>query len=226
MSSKRIDSDRRKSLWDRLRGNDGLRDPFLQSARSPLVDSLRRFLRVIATSRANYRLAYVTDLTCAVAFGILGLRASGAWYVALASLFSGAFAFSFVEYALHRWAFHSTSLLSGELHASHHHHPRQPSALPFWSSAMSAPVFFWLLTQWLSAFVAHFVLCGFFAAYFGYGVVHHLQHSVRIKDIPLRWLRRKWAAHAVHHGREDVNFGVTTSIWDRLLGTYRAVAKR
>lgn len=193
---------------------------------SRVVGSLRHMFRVIAMSRANYRLAYVTDFACAVAFGCLGLRASGAWYVALASLFVGAFAFSFVEYALHRWAFHASSLLSGELHASHHHDPRQPSALPFWSSVVSAPAFFWLLTQATSTHVAHFVLCGFFAAYFSYGVLHHLQHSIRIKDVPFGWLRRKWAAHAVHHGRVDVNFGVTTLLWDRVFGTYRQVTKR
>ncbi|HEY6640880.1 sterol desaturase family protein [Povalibacter sp.] len=191
-----------------------------------IVDSLRHMFRVIAASRVNYWLAYATDFACAAAFGYLGMRAGGAWYVAFAGLSSGAFAFSFVEYVLHRWAFHSGSLLSGELHASHHHHPRQPSALPFWSSAVSAPAFFWLLTQFMSAHVAHFALCGFFAAYLSYGVLHHLQHSIRIKDIPFRWLRRKWAAHAVHHGRADVNFGVMTSLWDRVFGTYRAVAQR
>jgi len=195
-------------------------------ARGAIVDSLRHLFRVIALSRVNYGLAYATDFACAAAFGYLGSHAGGAWTVALASLCCGAFAFSFVEYALHRWAFHSGSLLSGELHASHHHHPRRPSALPFCSSAVSAPAFFWLLTQFMSAHVVHFALCGFFAAYLSYGVLHHLQHSIRIKDLPFQWMRRKWAIHAVHHGREGVNFGVTTSLWDRLLGTYRAVAKR
>lgn len=186
------------------------------------IELLRRFFRVIAMSRANFRLAYVTDCACAVACGVLGMRASGAWYVAMASVFGGAFVFSFVEYAFHRWIFHTNLVIWSELHASHHDDPKQPAALPFWFSAVSAPVFFWSLMQWFSAFVAHFVLCGFFAAYFSYGVLHHLQHSIRIKYIPYRWLRRKWAAHAVHHGRAHVNFGVMTSLWDRILGTYRA----
>lgn len=195
------------------------------AARDWAVGLLRRFFRVIAMSRANYRLAYVTDFACAVAFGGLGLRASGAWHVALESVFGGAIVFSFVEYALHRWVFHSSLPIWAELHASHHCHPRQPAALPFWFSAVSAPVFLWVLTQWSSTFVAHFILCGFFAAYFGYGVLHHLQHSIRIKDVPFQWLRRKWAAHAVHHGRADVNFGVMTSLWDRAFGTYRAAGR-
>ena len=195
------------------------------AARDWAVDLLRRFFRVIAMSRANYRLAYVTDFACAVASGGLGLGASGAWYVALASLFGGAFVFSFVEYALHRWLFHAGLVIWDELHASHHGDPRRPAALPFWFSAVCAPAFFWMLMQWSSTFVAHFVLCGFFAAYFTYGALHHLQHSIRIKDIPFRWLRRKWAAHAVHHGRADVNFGVMTSLWDRVFGTYRAAGR-
>jgi 4-hydroxysphinganine ceramide fatty acyl 2-hydroxylase len=193
---------------------------------SRVIELLRRFFRTIAMSQANYRLAYVTDIACALLFGVLGMRAGGAWYAALASIFGGAFAFSFVEYAFHRWLFHSNAVIWSELHATHHSHPKQPAALPFWFSAGSAPVFFWILTPWTSAFVAHFLLCGFFAAYFGYGVVHHLQHRVRIKDISVRWVRSKWAAHAVHHGREDVNFGVTTSFWDRMLGTYRPAGNR
>ena len=193
---------------------------FACTARDRVMEVLRRCCRAIAMSQANYRLAYLTDIGCAVAFGVLGMRVGGGWYVALASFLAGAFIFSFIEYAFHRWLFHSGALILSELHASHHDHPKQPAALPFWSSAGSAPVFFWMFAPCASAFVAHFLLCGFFAAYFGYGVVHHLQHSIRIKDIPFQWVRRKWAAHAVHHGREDVNFGVTTSLWDRVLGTY------
>jgi sterol desaturase/sphingolipid hydroxylase (fatty acid hydroxylase superfamily) len=190
------------------------------------IDLLRRFFRVVAMSRANYWLAYVTDFACAAVFGVLGLRGSGAWLLAFTSLLGGALAFSFVEYALHRWVFHSRLPIWGELHASHHRDPRQPAALPFWFSAVSAPAFFWLLTRWSSAFVAHFVLCGFFAAYFGYGVLHHLEHAIRIKALPFSWLRGIWAAHAVHHGRANENFGVTTSLWDRVFGTYHAPVKR
>lgn len=191
-----------------------------------IVELARRFFGAIATSRANFWLAYATDCACAVVFCILGIRAGGTWHVAIASVAGGTFVFSFVEYAFHRWIFHTELVIWSELHASHHHDPQQPVALPFWFSAVSAPVFFWGLTHGTSAFVAHFVLCGFFAAYFSYGVLHHLQHSIRIKDVPLYWLRRLWIDHAVHHGREDVNFGVTTSLWDRLLGTYRAAARR
>jgi sterol desaturase/sphingolipid hydroxylase (fatty acid hydroxylase superfamily) len=192
--------------------------PFLLTS---MAGSLRRALHAMSMSRTNYRLAYLTDFACVLIFGYLGLHASTAWY-GVASLLIGGLAFTFVEYAMHRWLFHTSSLLAGELHTSHHDDPNQPTALPFWSSAVSAPILFWLLTQFLSAPLAHWMLCGFFAAYCAYGVLHHLQHSVRIKNVPYRWLRKKWIAHAVHHGRVNVNFGVTTSLWDRVFGTYQA----
>lgn len=195
---------------------------FVLASMTCIAGSLRHALQAMSMSRANYRLAYVTDVACAVIFGYLGMRASNAWFLSIASLFLGAFAFTFVEYAMHRWLFHSDSLLAGELHTSHHHDPKQPTALPFWSSAVSAPALFWTLSQFLSASVAHWMLCGFFVAYFSYGVLHHLQHSIRIKSVPFAWLRRKWIAHAVHHGRVGVNFGVTTSLWDQVFGTYHA----
>jgi sterol desaturase/sphingolipid hydroxylase (fatty acid hydroxylase superfamily) len=187
-----------------------------------VAGALRRALRVMSMSRLNYRLAFLTDIACAVSFGYLGLRTNSAWTLIGASAFLGAFTFSFVEYALHRWMFHASSLLAGEVHASHHRGPKDPSALPFWSSAVCAPALLWLLTRLFGTPLALWFLCGFFAAYFSYGMLHHLQHSVRIKNVPFKWLRRKWIAHAVHHGRADVNFGVTTSFWDRVFGTYQA----
>lgn len=184
-----------------------------------------RFLRTLSLSRLNYRLAYVTDGACVAVFAYLGVGAGCAWHVALASAFAGAFVFSFVEYGLHRWMFHDDSLLAGEVHTAHHREPATPTALPFASSAAMAPLLFWVLSGFAGAAVAHWALCGFFAAYCCYGVLHHLQHSIRINDVPFGALRRKWIAHAVHHGRGTVNFGVTTSLWDRVFGTYRASSR-
>jgi sterol desaturase/sphingolipid hydroxylase (fatty acid hydroxylase superfamily) len=50
--------------------------------------------------------------------------------------------------------------------------------------------------------------------------VHHLEHSIRITALPYRWMPRRWAVHAVHHRLVGTNFGVTTSLWDRVFGTH------
>ena len=40
------------------------------------------------------------------------------------------------------------------------------------------------------------------------------------------WLRRWAASHHIHHHHEDANFGVTTPLWDHLLGTRYQGRKR
>jgi sterol desaturase/sphingolipid hydroxylase (fatty acid hydroxylase superfamily) len=186
----------------------------------------RRACRMMLRSRLNYRLAYVTDFSCAAVFSLLALQSEQAGFVGFPLFFVGAFVFSFVEYALHRWMFHARSPFLSETHTAHHADPLRPAALPFLSSAVSSPIFFYALAPSIGDFLAHASLAGFFWAYFLYGLVHHLQHRIRIKDLPFRWLRTQWAAHAVHHGRDNVNFGVTTSFWDRLFGTYYPVPRR
>lgn len=49
-----------------------------------------------------------------------------------------------------------------------------------------------------------------------YGVTHDLIHSTRFR----RPLARRWAAnHHIHHFHPDKNFGVSTPLWDIILGT-------
>jgi sterol desaturase/sphingolipid hydroxylase (fatty acid hydroxylase superfamily) len=177
-------------------------------------------IRALGASRINYWTAYAVDFLCPTVLGYVSLRQRDPSPVLLVCFCMGALAFSFVEYGMHRWYFHARGTLAGTVHAGHHQHPRGPAALPWFSSAAVSAVALWLLSAVLSEAVASSFLCGLLAAYLWYVTLHHLQHSVRIRHVPTRWLKRRWAAHAWHHGRSNVNFGVTTSLWDRVLGTY------
>lgn len=188
--------------------------------RHVLVMAMSRALRELSASPFNYRAACAVDLACPIALGYISLQQADPWPVFLVCFCLGALVFSFVEYGMHRWYFHARGTLAGTIHAGHHRHPRGPASLPWFSSAAVAAVALWLLSPVLSEAVASSFLCGLLAAYLWYVTLHHLQHSVRIRRVPTRWLKRKWAAHAWHHGRSNVNFGVTTSLWDRVLGTY------
>jgi sterol desaturase/sphingolipid hydroxylase (fatty acid hydroxylase superfamily) len=181
---------------------------------------MSRAILALSASQINYWTAYAVDLLCPIVLGHISLKQPNAWPVLLACFCVGALVFSFVEYGMHRWYFHARGTLAGTIHAGHHQHPRGPSALPWFSSAAVSAVALWLLSTLLSEAVASSFLCGLLAAYLWYVTLHHLQHSVRIRRVPTRWLKRRWAAHAWHHGRSNVNFGVTTSLWDRVLGTY------
>jgi sterol desaturase/sphingolipid hydroxylase (fatty acid hydroxylase superfamily) len=73
---------------------------------------------------------------------------------------------------------------------------------------------------------ASFFLCGFSAAYFYYGALHHFEHTTRINQIPFRWLQGRWAAHSVHHRLDNRNFGVMTSFWDYVFKTHTSHRKQ
>jgi dihydroceramide fatty acyl 2-hydroxylase len=184
-----------------------------------------RLLKMVAESRINYWLAYAVDLACPVVLAYLGWQPSSGWAVASLAFFGGAFVFSFIEYAMHRWFFHAPRSIARALHQTHHSSPRAAVAIPFPSSAGAAFLMWSYLAPLAGEQCAGFFGSGLLAAYFCYSLLHHFQHSMRIRALPLRLLRGRWVAHAVHHGRSDRNFGVTTSLWDHVFGTYHLPRK-
>jgi sterol desaturase/sphingolipid hydroxylase (fatty acid hydroxylase superfamily) len=97
--------------------------------------------------------------------------------------------------------------------------------MPFPCSAGGA----FLLWSYLPMAVGEAVTCyfatGFMGAFFYYTLIHHFEHTIRIKAVGFNWLQRKWIAHAIHHGRANRNYGVTTALWDRVFGTYAKAAR-
>lgn len=57
-----------------------------------------------------------------------------------------------------------------------------------------------------------------FAMYFGYEAAHRRAHTHPPRGAYSRWVRRSHLHH--HFGGPMRNFGVTSPVWDRLLGTY------
>jgi sterol desaturase/sphingolipid hydroxylase (fatty acid hydroxylase superfamily) len=68
-------------------------------------------------------------------------------------------------------------------------------------------------------------VAGYGLGYCAYEVLHWVHHSTdwASRARPGAWLRQKEALHEHHHFRAPgFNYGFVTSLWDRLLGTYRA----
>jgi len=193
------------------------------------MTTVGRVLRAISESRVNYHVAYVMDFACALTAGWLGVRAADGWSTPAATFAIGLIAFSFAEYAIHRWLFHGRTGAMRAIHQSHHDDPHDHVALPCISSAVVGGLTWWGLSAVFGQVIASFFWCGFLTGYVVYGAVHHLEHSIRISALPFRWMQRRWAVHAVHHRLVETNFGVTTSLWDRVFGTHhqtRAIRPR
>lgn len=177
---------------------------------------LRRIIRLSST-RANYWLE--TAVTGSLSIGLLlaGIRAPHeSWVAAFFIVLAGLIVFSFIEYVFHRWIFHGPDSMFQRGHAAHHRDPRGYDALPFFLPAtllLGLLAVFWsILPGWSACLLSGAIGCGYVA----YGLSHFTIHAVRFRQ---PWLLRWAARHHIHHHHPDRNFGVTTALWDHVLGT-------
>lgn len=179
------------------------------------LDSLEK----MSSTRANNRVSMVLDIVMPVV-----LLSAAVWsghlhsLPALALVLAGLLLFSFIEYVFHRWIFHGDRTLDAfrKGHGNHHVDPLVDAALPFFLP----PVIVLLLT----ALMALAMPWGYAALLIGtvafgyacYDWSHYIIHIRRFRQP----LLRDWAAfHHIHHHHPETNFGVTSPLWDYLLGT-------
>jgi sterol desaturase/sphingolipid hydroxylase (fatty acid hydroxylase superfamily) len=118
--------------------------------------------------------------------------------------------FNCSEYFYHRYVAHR---LDKTYHAAHHRGQIDKSRYPAWVviAGMIA------VTMFVSAGTLRGLLMGFLLEVCLFIALHTSLHSE--VTLPLRWYARIKQAHIIHHQRPQYNFGVTTTIWDRLFNT-------
>ncbi|HXD36166.1 MAG TPA: sterol desaturase family protein [Rhodanobacter sp.] len=176
------------------------------------VDAIVR----MSSTRTNYWGELAVDVVLGATLMIEGARRHPGALVGTLAIALGLFAFSFVEYFFHRWMFHTRIPLFAQGHNLHHERPLGYDSLPFF---LPAAILLALTAVFVALMPTGFALLLASAITFGYiiyGLAHFIIHHARFKQ-PL--LRRWAAAHHVHHYHPDSNFGVTTPLWDVLLGT-------
>ena len=142
----------------------------------------------------------------------------------LAFVFLGLLTFTFVEYMMHKYFFHmepDTPLkdkLQYNVHGVHHDYPKDKDrlAMPPFVSAAYAAILYLLFTLLMGDFGLYF-LPGFLLGYAGYLGVHYVVH---VYSPPKNFFKVLWVNHAIHHYKDpDAAFGVSSPLWDYLLGT-------
>jgi 4-hydroxysphinganine ceramide fatty acyl 2-hydroxylase len=140
----------------------------------------------------------------------------------------GLLVWTLIEYLLHRFLLHhrpqAPALLAvvEKLHLGHHRDPRDEAKITVPGSA-SLPIAGSLLALYRlisgSWELAALLLVGSIAGYLYYEWVHFWIHC---SDRSGHWLRQRRANHFFHHFKDQRRcFGVTTPLWDLLLGTHR-----
>jgi 4-hydroxysphinganine ceramide fatty acyl 2-hydroxylase len=136
----------------------------------------------------------------------------------------GFFAFTFVEYMMHKHFFHMEpdtpikDKLQYTVHGVHHDYPKDKDrlAMPPFVSLAYALIFYGVFTLIMGDYALYF-LPGFVIGYASYLGVHYLVHAYQP---PKNFLKILWVNHAVHHYKDpDAAFGVSSPLWDYILGT-------
>lgn len=186
-----------------------------------MVDGIVR----MSQTRTNYWAELVVDASIVVAFVSYAILSHAVGlFASLLILVGGLLIFSFIEYFFHRWLFHGPVRILERGHSAHHAEPLGYDSLPFFVPALV--MILWVAVFGLVLPLAYNLLltAAVLSGYIIYVLAHFSIHHWRPKN---RYVR-KWAAyHHIHHHHPEYNFGVTTPLWDIVLGTrYRSKYKR
>ena len=117
--------------------------------------------------------------------------------------FCGVVALTLAEYAIHRFLLHDIAPMQ---HRIHHAHPQDPIDKIFWQIWVGFAVVYLMM--------GGVVLAGALVAYAWYLFVHYCAHH-NPSALPLFLLKH----HHDHHRFANRNYGVTTTLWDRVFRT-------
>jgi len=180
-------------------------------------------LERLINSPANYWASFVCDglaATLLLAYGVTHTATRPIVPVALG--LAGFLAWGLVEYVLHRWILHGPPSLAKRSHTRHHREAEELIGTPILVIAAGATVVWGLLSLAMPAGPAALTVFGLYLGYIYYQLIHHAHHHW---DLRLGYFVRLRAYHDIHHRRFLVNYGSTTTLWDKVFGTFQPLDK-
>lgn len=176
-------------------------------------------------------LYYIISLGIA-AYGIYVLswnQLSG--LISVLFLLGGVLVFSLVEYAMHRFLYHSGKDYKDEenwqykVHGIHHDLPHEEDllALPIPLALVIVFLFYLLFASLVGEYV-YFFFPGFLSGYATYLLIHYKIHTSKPPQNKLKYL---WKHHMTHHfSHDDKAYGVSSPLWDIVFGTMPGKSSR
>jgi sterol desaturase/sphingolipid hydroxylase (fatty acid hydroxylase superfamily) len=143
----------------------------------------------------------------------------------LGALLGGLFIWTATEYSLHRFVFHWLppgrigARLHFIFHGVHHDYPNDALRLvmPPSVSVPLACLFHWLFSLAVPATLIDGFFAGFLLGYVTYDTLHYSLHHFAFEQPLFKWLKRNHMQH--HFVTPERRFGVSSPLWDWLLGT-------
>ncbi|GAB2214005.1 hypothetical protein Drorol1_Dr00018335 [Drosera rotundifolia] len=165
-------------------------------------------------------------LPIASGFVLLSIHRGLSQQLAVLNVVCGIFLWSLFEYIFHRFVFHmkTTSYWGNTLHyfihGFHHKHPVDSLRLvfpPALTAVIAIPL--WSLVKLLSTpTIAPALFGGGLLGYVLYDLTHYYLHHGRAYNQSTQKLKKY---HLDHHFKvQNMGFGVTSTFWDRIFGTF------
>jgi sterol desaturase/sphingolipid hydroxylase (fatty acid hydroxylase superfamily) len=189
-------------------------------SRAALLESVDRVVR----SPINYWITMVADLLVAIGLLVFGLaRFRGTPLDAGAAFGLALLSWGLFEYGLHRWILHGPFPAIRRAHEQHHLEPAALISTPLFLIAGIALLSWRLLGLIVSSGLAALLVAGVYAGYNAFALLHHWQHHNHRRAAAHTRPRRLQRFHQFHHHHQAVNFGITTTFWDRAFGTFKPI---
>jgi sterol desaturase/sphingolipid hydroxylase (fatty acid hydroxylase superfamily) len=167
-----------------------------------------------------FALTWTVFLACALyaSWGVASLP------VSISLVLLGVLTWTLFEYAMHRFIFHlkPTSAFGRTLiflaHGNHHAAPgdRYRNIMPPLVSVTVSGLI-WLACWLLIGPIGSVFYLGFGIGYVVYDAIHYACHQLPMRGPVLRQLRRHHIRH--HHARQEGNYAITATFWDRVFRT-------
>jgi sterol desaturase/sphingolipid hydroxylase (fatty acid hydroxylase superfamily) len=178
-------------------------------------------------SRIHPATPFVAWVPVAVFFFVHSLLRRALPLVAIPALFlGGMLCWTLAEYILHRYVFHWTNgtrwgrRIHFLLHGVHHDYPDDKDRLvmPLLTSVPLAVIFYSLVAITMGRTLGEPFFSGLVVGYLFYDGTHYYVHH--FKKPKTRWGRFLRRHHMTHHFADhDGGFGVSSPLWDFILGT-------
>jgi sterol desaturase/sphingolipid hydroxylase (fatty acid hydroxylase superfamily) len=167
--------------------------------------------------RADFTIYTLASLVMALYLALASPATLKLPILGLAAL--GLISWPLAEYGLHRFVLHGIRPFC-TWHAAHHQRPHALICTPtILSGTLIATLVFVPVILISNRWLATALTFGLLTGYLFYAVVHHALHHWRTDNA---WLlqRKRW--HALHHDPRQAPgcYGVTGSLWDKLLRTH------
>lgn len=182
------------------------------------------FIKRISSSKFNYWAGYVANLALVAWLCGQALSWDGAIHSRLSLVqwivcsVAGLVLWTFSEYWLHRSIYHEIESPLQVGHDLHHDEPKALMGVPWYLTTVALVGLYYALASVFDPAKTGVVMGLTWLGYIGYCFVHHSIHHFHFKN---PYFRHVLKHHLVHHVHPNLNWGITTDVWDRVFGTKR-----